>query len=214
MAEHVKKMGLACEYMNRVSHLLYSDRMKGINHFESQFGCGHAHCIVHIIKNIKEHCAKTPGAKVNICNDIVHKIQQAATEEECNKLIDRFARGFPVAAQYLRKLQKDCPQAVFQYAIAKSGYKTSGHRTSNIAEIMNNVLKEDRIMDCYRLGDKIVKWWGKKVAERQDICHDITRKQKLYTPYAATMIGKQERFAREGDFSITRQGNGIYLIEE
>jgi hypothetical protein len=56
MADHVKQLPNTCEYMNREKQLLYSDRMKGINRFEREFKCGHANCIVHIIKNIRKNC--------------------------------------------------------------------------------------------------------------------------------------------------------------
>lgn len=72
----------------------------------------------------------------------------------------------------------------------------------------------DRNYDCYRLCDWLVTWWGEKVAERQDVCREMIRKNSLYTPYAAEKIGRQEFFAREGVMKLQRQGNGTYLITE
>ena len=67
---------------------------------------------------------------------------------------------------------------------------------------------------CNRICDWIVRWWGGKVAKRQDICSKVTEEKRLYTPYASAMIAKQEVFAREGEMTITRQGNDTYLINE
>ena len=210
MAEHVQTMGHASEYMNRVTHLMYSDRAKGIKHFEKHFKCGHANCIVHVIKNVRNHCKNKPGARTNFHEDQIHQIQQAPTREEFEEKFRLFAAGYPDAAEYLYNLDHE---KVFSYAIVKSGYATHGHRTSNLVEIMNNVLKEARNLDCYRICDWIVTWWGKKVAERQDVCNGATERI-LYTPYASTLLNKQEEFAREGTMTIARQGNGTYLITE
>ena len=211
MTKHLKTMDHASEYMNRVKHLLYSDRQKGIPHFEKHFNCGHAHCIVHIIKNVRDHCIKLPGARQNFHEDQIHHIQQAPTEEEFKARLSVFASGYPAAAKYLDDLDHE---KVFLYAIVDSGYATHGHRTSNLVEIMNNVLKYARNLDCYRICDWMVRWWGVKVAERQDVCQKITNEKTLYTPYASQMISKQELFSREGDMDIIRQGNSTYLISE
>lgn len=147
MAEHLKTMGHAKEYMDRPTQLLYSDRMKGIRHFEKHFQCGHANCIVHIIKNVIKHCAGIVGARTRIPADPIHEIQQAATQEECEKKIRAFERIFPAAGAYLRRL---VPAKVFVYVIRNAGYATHGHRTSNLVEIINNVIKYVRNLDCYR----------------------------------------------------------------
>ena len=211
MAEHLKTMGHAMEYMNRAKQLLYSDRMKGIKHFEKHFLCGHANCIVHIIKNTRDHCIKIPGARHNFHADQIHYIQQAPTEEEFKERLRVFENGYPAAAQYLNDLEHE---KVFLYGIMNAGYATHGHRTSNLVEIMNNVLKYARNLDCYRICDWIVRWWGSKLAERQDVCEKITNEKTLYTPYATELISKQELFSREGDMDITRQGKNTYLISE
>ena len=92
MAKHLKLMGFAAEYMSRARHLLYSDRMKGIIHFEKEFACGHANCIVHIIKNLRQHLKTIPGARMNFHEDMVHRIQQASTQADYAKFIARFRR--------------------------------------------------------------------------------------------------------------------------
>ena len=211
MAMQLKAMGHAVEYMSRPTHLLYSDRMKGIKHFEKHFACGHANCIVHIIKNVFQHVAGIPAANGKFHPDMIHAIQQASTEEEFRELLNKFRRGFPEAAAYLDSLPHD---KVFSYALVKSGYATHGHRTSNIVEVMNNVVKDARNLDCYRLCDWIVTWWGQKVAERQRVCKTMTRSKSLYTPYAQVQINKQEVFAREGDMRIMDQGDETYMVIE
>ena len=148
MAKHVKTMGHAVEYFNRPRHLLYSDRAKGIAHFESQFGGAHAHCLAHIVKNVRDHVRAIPAARKSFHEDQIHNIQQAPTEEEFRTLLNRFARGFPHAAQYLDSLPHE---KVFSYRFVRAGYATHGHRTSNIVAIMNNVLKQVRNLDCYRI---------------------------------------------------------------
>ena len=146
-ANHLRTMSHAKEYMDRPTHLLYSDRMKGIKHFEKNFNCGHANCIVHICKNVIRHCAQFYGAKTNIPADPIHKIQQSASKAECETRLREFEKYFPHAGAYLRKLT---PKKVFKYTIVEAGYSTHGHRTSNLVEIINNVVKYARNLDCYR----------------------------------------------------------------
>lgn len=172
MVKHLKRLGYAAEYMNRKKHLLYSDRLKGIVHFEKAFTCGHAHCLVHIIKNCRTHVGKITGANANFHADPIHDIQQAISEKEFRRLLNKFRRGYPEAAQYLDDLPHE---KVFTYALIKKGYTTHGHRTSNVAEIMNSVFKEARNLDCYRICDWILRWWGRKIAERQQLCETMTR---------------------------------------
>ena len=64
-AENLKKVEGVEEYLNRPQHLVYSDRHKGIPAFESQFECGKANCIVHIIDNLREHLRKNKIHSVN-----------------------------------------------------------------------------------------------------------------------------------------------------
>ena len=193
-------MGHATEYMNRDKHLLYSDRNKGIKHFEKHFKCGHTNCIAHLIKNVRRHCGEIPGARTNFHEDQVHQIQQAPTKEEFQEKLRLFGCGYPAAAEYLNDLEH---KSVFAYAIVNEGYATHGHRTSNIAEIMNNVLKYARNLDCYRICDWIVRWWGSKVHERQNTVKKFTRTEnRMYTPYASEILVKQEIFAMEGDMVI------------
>lgn len=52
------------------------------------------------------------------------------------------------------------------------------------------------------------------MAERQDICTQFIKEDRLYTPYAREMIVKQELFAMEGEMEARRQGNNTYLIDE
>ena len=156
MAKRLRTMGHATEYMDRATHLLYSDRMKGIIHFEKHFKCGHANCIVHICKNVIKHCSKIPGARTRNPADPIHEIQQAPNKEECEKKLQKFERSFPDAAAYLRNLD---PKKVFKYALVDAGYSTHGHRTSNLVEIINNVVKTARNLDCYR--------WAKRQYDRR-----------------------------------------------
>ena len=141
MAKYVKRMDYANDYLNRKKHLLYSDRMKGITHFEKEFVCGHAHCIWHIIKNMRRHCRQTRGARVGFHAEQVHQIQQAKTENEFKQKLSLLRRGFPEAANYLNALDHE---KTFLYRLLEEGYTSHGHRTSNVVEIMNKVIKEAR----------------------------------------------------------------------
>ena len=118
-------------------------------------------------------------------------------------------KSFPKAAAYCEKLTAN---KTWLYAIIKDGFMTHGHKTSNIAEIVNNVLKEVRNLDCYRLCDWIVKWWARKVAERQLVCKKLKASNSMYTSYAAQMIGKEEVKAREEDMHVQGIGSDNYLV--
>lgn len=121
----------------------------------------------------------------------------------------KLRKSFPNAASYCEDLTEN---KTWLYKIIEDGYTTHGHKTSNIAEIMNNVLKEARNLDCYRLNDWIVKWWGRKVEERQLICKELKEKNSRYTPYAGELIGKEELKAREETMSVQGLGSGNYLV--
>ena len=71
----------------------------------------------------------------------VHQIQQAKTENEFKQKLSLLRRGFPEAAKYLNALDHE---KTFLYRLLEEGYTSHGHRTSNVVEIMNKVIKEAR----------------------------------------------------------------------
>ena len=120
--------------------------------------------------------------------------------------------SYPKLAEYL---QTKCePEKTFLYSILEQGYTTHGHNTSNIVEIMNNVITDARFHDPYFLIDFMLQWHGGKIAERQGIGEQITAENKLVTLYAYTMMCKREVFAREKQLKIKSQGNQIYLVTD
>ena len=141
LALHCKKVSGLSDYLDRPQALLYSDRHKGIPAFEKVFQCGKANCIVHIIDNIRDACKKYPGANVGFHAEQIHKIQQCHTRKEYDRKLALFAKGYPECAAYVDALPHE---TTFLYAIMEAGFTTHGHRTSNIAEIVNNVLRDAR----------------------------------------------------------------------
>ena len=120
--------------------------------------------------------------------------------------------SYPEVAEYLQTKCK--PEKTFLYSILEQGYTTHGHNTSNIVEIMNNVIGDARFRDPYFLNDFILQWHGGKLAERQSIGEQITAANKLVTLYAYKMMGKREVFAREKQLKVKSQGDQIYLVTD
>ena len=100
----------------------------------------------------------------------------------------------------------------FLYAILDKGYTTHGHKTSNIAEILNNVIAGTRHGDPYHFGDFLVRWFGEKLSESQSVAKTLAETNKLLTPYAQELLGKREIMAREARLTIQTQGNENYLV--
>ena len=107
MAKHAKKMIGLSQYLNRERHVLYSDRQKGIPSFEREFTAFNTNCIVHIVRNLRDHLRKKPGAAVGFHSNQVHRIQQCNTRKEYLEELNLLRRGFPEAAEYLDKLPHD-----------------------------------------------------------------------------------------------------------
>jgi len=126
--------------------------------------------------------------------DQIHKIQKCDTKTKYDKELRLFARGYPEAARYL---DEDCDHAkTFLYAILKDGFTTHGHVTSNIAEIINNIISDARFGDPLHLIDVLLQWLGDKLNERQ-IEADTYRKTKtLLTSYAMQHLVRQVRLQR------------------
>ncbi len=237
MAEKIKEWGGVEEYLNRPQQLMYSDRHKGIPAFETQFTCGTANCIVHIADNAEEWVRKKAGAQVSnmlitsvhlptsvhttytqhthkqaasFDKDHIHRIQKCTTREDYQRELDLFKRGYPEAAFYL---DTKCDHSkTFLYSILEQGYTTHGHNTSNIVEIMNNIIRKARYRDPYHLIDFMLKWHGRKLAERQDIGTKLKEKKRLLTIYGHTMLGIRENIAYEERLKAQEQGDGKYLV--
>ena len=142
-------------------------------------------------------------------SDQIHQIQMCATREEYVKKLSKFGRGYPDAAKYLDGLDHS---KTFLYSLLENGYTTHGHKTSNIAEIINNVINAARHRDPYHLVDFLVGWYGEKIKERQDIGKMLTEKHKLFTPYAQELLGVREEIARESRLTVRNQGGDNFLV--
>lgn len=199
------------KYLDRAEQLLYSDRHKGIPHFEKHFKCGQANCIIHIIKNIRTKLRKTPGARVGFAKEQVFDIQKADTLTEFNKVMARLRVNYPEAAEYLSQVDAD---KTFTYALIKGGYSNHGHMTSNLVEIVNAVLKEARTLTPYFLNDHLFTWIARLLAERQAIVMQLEKHDEwLYTPYAEDKIAQQELYAGEEDLDHTPLGSNHHLVK-
>jgi hypothetical protein len=136
-AKHCKKVKGLQPYLDRAQHLLYSDRHKGIPAFQRCFKCGTADCVNHLLTNCRDHCS-SKGGKTGFHKNQIYDLQREFTLEGYQRALDKLSRGFPMAAEWFHKLVH---KETFLYAILERGFTTHGHQTSNIAEIMNSVLK-------------------------------------------------------------------------
>ena len=209
MAHQAKKLTGLSTYLDRHRHVLYSDRHKGIPAFEREFSCGYANCMKHIIDNLRVHLKKIPKAAVGFHDDQVFRIQKCNTKQDFTKSLNSLRRGFPHAADYLDALPH---HSTYLYAMLDNGLTTHGHKTSNVAEIVNNVISDVRFEHPYIFNDFLVKWHGEKFGERQDLIKEIQRREHLLTPYARRLLGKSEHKAREENLSVFDQGCNNYLV--
>ena len=125
------------EYLNRVHHIVYADRHKGVPTFQSHWECGGADCTEHILKNCRTYCGNN-GGKSNVHRSQVYKLQKQHTREGYDAELAKLRNHYPVAATYLNRLVH---ARVFLYAMIKFGFTTHFHATDNIAESFNSVIK-------------------------------------------------------------------------
>ena len=132
-----------------------------------------------------------------------------STRAKYEQELDLFRRGYPEAASYLDKLDHS---KTFLYDILKTGYTSHGHKTSNISEILNNVIRHARHRDPYHLTDFMMRWFGEKLSDRQVIATTLREKEKLLTPYAQELLARREVIARETRLMIQSQGDDNHLV--
>ena len=218
--KNYKYMAMKCklipglsQYLNRATALVYSDRHAGIPNFVKQFSCDGAHCIVHIIDNLRDYLIglkrNNPHVAVHFHSDQVHRIQRANTFEKFTKELNLMRRGFPHAAAYLDALDHN---KTYAYALIRLGHATHGHNTNNLVESLNGTVEQARHGDPYNFNDWILRWHGERMHERQGIVRLLQEGRKLYTPYASAKVGKSEIMAREENLSVQAEGADAYLV--
>lgn len=125
-------------YLNRLNHLVYADRHKGVPTFQSFWECGAADCLEHILKNCRQYCV-VKGGRSNVHRSQVYNLQKEHTKTGFLAALEKIRKGFPDAGEYLdTKVTHD---RVYLYALIKKGFTTHFHATDNVAEIFNSVLE-------------------------------------------------------------------------
>ena len=133
-ADQLKVWG-ADKYLNVPDAVIVTDRCKGLEELHRAMEkANHLNCFKHIIPN----CKRTAG----VTKDSYAWAMQKAETEQQYKINLEAMRGFNArAAEYLDALVHD--QTYF-YAYNQKGVRTYGHKTNNVAEIVNGVHKKLR----------------------------------------------------------------------
>ena len=69
-----------------------------------------------------------------------------------------------------------------------------------------------RCMDPFKFNNEIVEWVGKKLHERQQLGQELARKKKLLTPFAGFLVGQEEVYARERNYTVKPMGHNNFQV--
>ena len=171
-------------YLTRNS-VLFSDRQKGLEKFHERFNSHRGRCVLHIIRNARDHIR---GSSQIFQNKTVWALQEADTEEKYLEQLEVLRGESEKAADYFDDLPHE---EVYLYAFLQKGVRTHGHKTSNIAESVNWFLNEARHEAPYRCNDKICTWIGKEFAARTETMQKWLEQGHMLTPYAHNLFATQ-----------------------
>ena len=179
--KHLKLWG-ADKYLNVPDHAIVTDRCKGLEELHRAFEhANHLNCFKHIIPNCKQSAGKTKDS-------YAWAMQKAETEAEYKEKLNSMRNFNPRAADYLDALVHD--QTYF-YAYNRKGVRTYGHKTNNVAEIVNGVHKKLRGEHPLWFLHGFTSWIGEKMQIRSDVMKDWIRSGHVLTPYATNEFMKQ-----------------------
>ena len=174
----------AGKYFNTADHVLSSDRDKGLNELHRKLELSWAlFCFKHIIENAARHC----GGRVKVT--LAWAMQRAETREDYLKALASMRSYNPKAADYLDALPHE---QVYFYAYNKKGIRTYGHKTNNVAEVMNWAFKKYRAEAPVWFLQGVLSWLGEQYATRTcTIQKWMKNKHRILTPFAQKEYEKQ-----------------------
>ena len=179
--KHLKKWG-ADKYLNVPDAAIVTDRCKGLEELHrSMEKANHLNCFKHIIPNCKRIAGKTKDS-------YAWAMQKAESEEQYKTNLESMRNFNPKAAEYLDALVHD--QTYF-YAYNQKGVRTYGHKTNNVAEIVNGVHKKLRGEHPLWFLHGFASWIGEKMQIRLDVMKNWVKSGHVLTPYATNEFMKQ-----------------------
>jgi hypothetical protein len=177
-----------------------SNRDKGLTEADAVLGerCIRAYCCKHIEGNFKDAF----GAKDGLCA-LFWRVARARVPATFEYWMEKIAAVKPEATEYLRAID------LTLWATAHFPGTRYGHLTSNIAESVNKVLREDRVLSITELLDAI---WHRVMEERSSRLTEAHRQLAdgvKYTSYCQTKLMEGRKWAQGNHVSYTFYNRSI-----
>lgn len=168
--------------------VVYSDRMKGIEHFFGLFNAYHAHCFKHILDNCKSYIK---GSHTTFSDKTAWDMRSANTVGAFRHHLGVIRASSPLTANYFEhRVDHD---RTYQYRLNALGVATHGFKTSQIVECLNAVFVEARHFTPYRLNNYILAWVGKQFDARLHESALWIEKGQVLTPWARRLFAIEVR---------------------
>lgn len=170
-----------------------SDRDKGLLKADAVLGerCLRAYCCKHLECNLKDQF----GAKAGL-PALFWKTARARLPSGFEHHMAKIALVNPAAAEYLRSIPAEL------WAVAHFPGTRYGHLTSNIAESVNKILREDRSLSITELLDAI---WHRVMADRASRLQEAQKQVGdglTWTSYCQTKLEYGRRWAHSNRVSL------------
>ncbi len=170
-----------------------SDRDKGLLEADAVLGerCLRAYCCKHLESNLKDKFGAKEGLPA-----LFWKAARARIPSSFEHHMARIEAVNPAAAGYLRSIDPTL------WAVAHFPGTRHGHLTSNIAESVNKVLREDRTLSITDLLDAI---WHRVMTERASRVKEAqkyTAEGVRFTPYCQTKLAYSRKWAQSNQVNL------------
>jgi transposase-like protein len=170
-----------------------SDRDKGLLEADAVLGehCLRAYCCKHLEGNLKDQF----GAKAGL-PALFWKVARARLPSGFEHHMAKIDVVNPAAAQYLRSIPAEL------WAVAYFPKTRYSHLTSNIAEFVNKILREDRSLSIIELLDAI---WHRVMTDRASRLRDAQKQARdaiIWTSYCRTKLEYGRKWAHSNKVSL------------
>jgi hypothetical protein len=170
-----------------------SDRDKGLTEADAVLGehCLRAYCCKHLEGNLKDKF----GAKAGL-PALFWKAARARLPSGFDHHMAKIAALNPAAAEYLQSIDSTL------WAVAHFPGTRHGHLTSNIAESVNKILREDRTLSITELLDAI---WHRVMTNRASRLQEAQNQAKnglKWTSYCQTKLVYGRKWAQSNKVSL------------
>ncbi|CAM6120502.1 unnamed protein product [Calypogeia fissa] len=211
----LNRLGRSYPSMALPETVFISDRDKGlVQAVETEFpGQLHAYCVQHIKANSR---ALTDQDAVTFFNQVV----ASKTKEEYDELLADFVPKTDVQSALVPYLRKIDPAIYVRYAFPARRW---GHTTSNVAEVINSVIKPQRKLPALLICDAMWQYCMEEAYKRRLAADQLPEGDLELTNYATEMLNRlyvDSRAVRERTSShdqalmIDRTGNFALRVND